>query len=319
MRLRRLVLFCAGVALGSAGCGKAGPDVFAEGEALEAQGKPEEAALKFDLTCAYAPKGEKCFAADGRTAEARIKAAEKAIGEGQYLAAERLLTLSLLTADEATAKKATDRLAAEDLTQGLRYQRALTRSSKKDIAEVMSEVAAAKTPAAARAKEWLDKERPGLALARVKAACGPGHHGSCTRAAADLKAAALTGPEVDEALALIDAEERRVYPLRVTAENFLAVFASEGQKLQVIHKCIDGRSPDESEIQAKVRCTDETFPLPDEEVKERNNNNTLFRRLLKSIADPELGAALEERKKKAIDEAKTTKLDLPKPAALKKK
>jgi hypothetical protein len=102
-RLLALLLF-AGTTAAFAGCGNSGPDVFAEGEALEASGKLEEAARKFELTCAYAPKGERCPAAAGRAAEARIKAAEKAIGDKQFVAAERLLCAALFTADDARAQ-----------------------------------------------------------------------------------------------------------------------------------------------------------------------------------------------------------------------
>lgn len=219
-------------------CNKPGREVVAEAEALAAQGKGEEAARMFDLACCYGAEGERCTTSDRRASEARFGAAEKAMGAGQFLAAERLLILARGTADEGAAQKARERLDSEDLMRGAAYERALTLGKTPAAQKAMEAIAATKTPAAALAKAWLDKERPAIVLGVIKAACGPDHQGSCSEATAQLRAAALTGPENDEANATADAEERRVFPIRVNAETFLQNFVAESLHNGLIEMCM---------------------------------------------------------------------------------
>lgn len=280
-----------------------------------------------------APKDERCAAADGRAAEARIKAADRAIAEGQFARAERLFTKALITADDATATRVADRLASEEMTQGLAYERALGRAAKRDVAKAMEAIATSKAPVAAQAKAWLDKERPGLLIEAVKAACGPAHEGSCSQAAADLKAAAITGPEADEAIALGEDEERRIYPDRIKAEGLIQTLGMIANKFEVMDFCNNTLSV--IGMDAISRCGDAGVPTPDAEVVNelrhaRIANEIMWRRAMKSIADPALVGALEERKHKAISDCASrgdsgnpfcavAKADVPKPKPAPKK
>jgi tetratricopeptide (TPR) repeat protein len=113
------------VLLGCFGCSASGPDVFPEAEALEGQGKFEEAAAKFELACANRPDDDKCPTSGDRAAKARLKAAEKAISEGRYTDAEKTLLRAFVTAEGAAQAEITEKLASAELKDGLRYQRAL--------------------------------------------------------------------------------------------------------------------------------------------------------------------------------------------------
>ena len=327
MKKNRAILFACIAAL--AGCGSSGPDVFAEAEALERDGKFEEAASKFELTCVYAPKDERCSAADGRAAEARIKAADKAIAEGQFTRAERLFTKALFTADDAIATKVADRLISEEMTQGLAYERALGRAAKRDIAKAMEAIAASKAPVAAQAKAWLDKERPGILIEAVKATCGPAHEGSCTQAIAELKAAAITGPGADEAIALAEDEARRIYPERVKAEGYLQTLGMLANRVTAMEYC--DNTVGAIGVDNILRCNDSGMSIGPsvEDVDEVRQRRLLterqWRSAMKSIADPALVGALEERKQKAISDCGSEgstgkficaipKVDVPKPA-----
>lgn len=309
-------------------CNKPGRDVVAEAEALAVQGKGEESARMFDLACCYGVEGEKCTASDRRASEARLGAAEKAMGAGQFLAAERLLILARGTADEGAAQKARERLDSEDLMRGAAYERALTLGKTPAAQKAMEAIAATKTPAAALAKAWLDKERPAIVLGIVKAACGPDHQGSCSEVTTALRAAALTGPESEEANAVADAEERRVYPVRVNAETFLQNFVAESLRNGLIEMCM--APPDSMGLSAgpespKLICLeahlDPGHCMPREKVEEQLQyhrvNETAWRRAMIAIADPALVAPLEERKKTAqhatADTPRKAKLDIPKP------
>jgi hypothetical protein len=308
-------------------CNKPGRDVVAEAEALAAQGKGEDAARMFDLACCYGAEGEKCTTSDRRASEARLGAAEKAMGAGQFLAAERLLILARATADEGAAQKARERLDSEDLMRGAAYERALTLGKTPAAQKAMEAIAATKTPAAALAQAWLDKERPAIVLGIVKAACGPAREGSCSELTTALRAAALTGPEGDEATAITDAEERRVYPIRLDAETFLQNFVGESLHNGLIEMCM---APPDMGVgfaanSRKVTCLDSHLDpghcMPREKVEEQLQNHrvneTAWRRAMTAIADPALVAPLEERKKTAqradADTPRMPRLDIPKP------
>jgi hypothetical protein len=320
-----LPLLCLTAAL--AGCGARAPDVAAEAEALAQQGKLEEAAARVDLTCAYAPASgptpqapsEPCRASDRRAAELRIQAAEKAMGEGRFAKAERLLARALATADGPTAERAAQRLAADDLTQGLAYERALAGSDKREARKAMEAIAATKTPVAAQATAWLARELPALLVAAVNAACGPAREGSCSHAAVALRAAKLPGPEAAAALALAEDEQRRVYPLLVTSETFLKGFATAKERSDLIALCASFSN--ESGPAALETCMQgglapgsvPTAADEDERRQKRTANLTLWRKTMRSISDPMLVHALDERLVKADTRGEFTPMDFPKP------
>src|SRR5271166_6271632 len=101
MSERSTVVVAAVLGLALTSCGGRGRDVFPEAESLEKAGKLEEAAARFDLVCPLAPGSDHCEKADARAFEARMKAAEAEIGQGHFVAAERLVREAELTADDA--------------------------------------------------------------------------------------------------------------------------------------------------------------------------------------------------------------------------
>jgi hypothetical protein len=283
-----------------AACG-GGRDVIPEAEALAAAGKLEEAAAKLDVACALAAGGPRCAEADRRAFEVRMKAAEAAIAEGRFVAAARLLRQAALTADDEARKRAEARLAQDDLTAGLRCERALALPDKQKALTVLGPLASAPGPAGAKAKAWLDKEKPALLARAVKAACGPGHDGSCSEAALALTAAGVHGAEVDEAMKIAEAEKRRITPLRAQAEGFLRVFASLGKKRQAFDDCVQKKAGEEPTSVLKA-CDDEAYGTDpdDKKLLAQRNNEDLFRRLLKKLADPALARDYEARRAHAI-------------------
>ena len=184
------------------------------------------------------------------------------------------------------------------------------------LAAALEPIAAARSAASAKPKEWLDQESPALLAQDVKVACGPEHDGSCSEAFARLQASGAKGPAVDEATRVAEAEQRRVYPLRTQGERFLRVFATVGQKQKAFAKCradkgVEGSDPD----QVRSACADDVLGTDpdDKRYQARKNDETLFRRLSKQIADPALARDLEARKGRALDEGVATSADVPKP------
>jgi hypothetical protein len=317
LKAGRAILGCS---LVFAGCSSP-PSVVAEAEALEAQGKLEESGAKLDLACALAPGTPDCAASDAKATAVRMKAAEKAINDGKFIEAERLLRLAQLTADEAASQGAADRLAKPDLIEGLRYERALRETDKVRATKVMEAVAASGAPPAAKAKEWLDRERPAGLVEEVKAACGPERRGSCSKTWSLLQALPAKPPGFDEAAALAQEEERRIYPMRGEAERFLPVFAARWKKKEAFERCLAEKAvevPEEHQRTQDCRgdiWEKETYERYDGEKLEE----TLFRRRLKAIGDPEIVGPLEERKKQAIESGVYAPLSIPKPAGGAKK
>jgi hypothetical protein len=287
-----------GLALAMASCG-GGRDVFPEAESLEKAGKYEEAAAKLDLVCPLAPAGPQCAEAGARAFEARMKAAEAEVGQGHFLAADRLVRQAMATGDEAARKRARERLAQEDLTSGIACERALAMTDRKKAAVALAPIAASKGPAAAKARAWLDTEGQAILVQAVLAACGPDHEGSCSESVAALKASGNKGPDVDAAARAVDAEQRRVAPLLKQAESFLHVFAAQAQKQLAFQKCQAEHTADGTDPAAvRGKCEEEAFGTDpdDKRYQAQKNNESLFRRLLKNIADPALAKSLAARK-----------------------
>jgi hypothetical protein len=293
-----LLLF--GVAL-LGGCSSSSA-TFQEAESLAGQGKLEEAAVKFDNVCLLEPKSSQCPSADARASATRVKAAEGAIQAGQYKKAARLLRMALLGADEAGAKEITDRLAKDDLVQGLRYEDAAADPDKAQAEGPMQAVASSGTPAAEKAKAWLAAETPALLVQKVKAACGPKHEGSCSKLFAELSALPQKPAGFDDAKVVAEAEEKRIHQPLVEAERFLALFASRAKKKEAYQKCFDEKRNDGADQGSAHRaCTEEIWEGKSREDRfdEEQNDESLFRQRLALIADPGLVDALKERKSKA--------------------
>ncbi len=309
-----------GLSLTTAACSSPAKNVMTDAAALEAQGKLEEAAAKLETGCALSPSAEPCPASDAKATETWQKAAEKAVTEGRYRDAERLFHRALLTAAN-DAEKATirERIAKGDLVTGLLYERALGIADKAASAALMEDVAKREGPAAAKAKGWLDKERPPLLVAAVMAACGPAHEGSCTKTWEALQASGAKGPEIDKAQAAAEAEERRVYPLRVQAEGFLPVFLGRYRAKEEMAKCVAQMGDGESAT-PEADCAGRLGGgAPDDDFDSINNQNTLFRRTLKQIGDAQIVKDFEARRAAAEDQGNFAKLQVPKPPPAPKK
>ena len=314
------IVAVAWVVAATAGCGSPAKNVMSDAAALESQGKLEEAAAKLEMGCALSPAGDPCPASDAKASETWVKAAEKAMTEGRYRDAERLLHRATLTADEAAKAKIRERIASDDLAQGLAFERAQGLGDKGAASALMEKIAATKAPAAAKAKEWLTKERPALLAAQVLAACGPAHEGSCTKTWDLLQETGATGPEIDKAREAAEAEARRVYPLRVQAEGFLPVFLGRHKQKEEVDKCVANMSEGESatpEADCALRVYGDT-PL-DERYDALHSQDTLFRRTLKQIGDPQLTRDYEARRVAAEQSGNYSKLDLGKPKPAPKK
>lgn len=299
-----------------AGCSNAAPS-FKLGENLEAEGKFEEAAQKFELVCAEAPTGPECPKAAARATNALTTAATQAMEKSEFGKAERLLLRALLDADEAAAKDIEARLAKEDLADGIRYELAAADADKQRASVTMKALAESNSPVAKLAGAWMEKERPGLLIAQVKVACGPNHEGSCSATFEQLEALPQKPAGYDEAKAAYDVEQKRTEKGRAELERFLAVFAQRGKKQMEFEKCVEGKSSDAPEFAKARECNEETTTdnkLPFERFDGQQTEDNLFRRRLATLEDPALVASYEERRVQALSSGEVPKLPAKKSA-----
>lgn len=297
-----------------AGCSNTAPS-FKLGENLEAEGKFEEAAQKFELVCAEVPAGPECPKAAARATNALNTAATKAMEKNEFGKAERLLLRALLHADETAAKDIEARLAKEDLVDGIRYEQAAADPDKQRASITIKALTESNSPVAKLASAWMDKERPGLLVEQVKAACGPNHQGSCTTLFAELEALAQKPAGFDDAKAIYDAEQKRTEKGRGELERFLTVFAQRGKKQMEYDKCFEEKSADLPEYAKARECNSETTTdnkVPFERFDAQQTEENLFRRRLATLEDPALIASYEERRVQAL-----TSGEVPKPPAKK--
>lgn len=274
-------------------------------EALLAQGSFLEAAAAFEEVCRSAPSSGACAEADRGVTQAQIHAAERAIEQGHFHVAARLLRMAAITADDDQIQTIDRRLEAADLVAGLRFQRALEANATRASLGTMKEVAESGTPIAGLATAWLAAERARAAVAAVEDACGPRRQGSCSEAAAGLQRAAVRAQDAHRAAAWIAVEEQRVSPLLAQAEALLAEFAARGRRDAAFGACVDRKARDpetvaQDEEVSRDACAHEVYH--DETYDQRRRNDALFRRLLKTIHDPALTTELELRHDRAITE-----------------
>jgi hypothetical protein len=124
-----------------------------------------------------------------------------------------------------------------EVAQGVLYEEALALADKNMALVTMEGVAREPSVLAPKAKEWLDKNRPALLLAQVKAVCVPGGAGSCVEAAKKLAAAHPDSPEDREAAGLMAAEYKRLYPVIKELEALLIQRVMVHDKEKKIELC----------------------------------------------------------------------------------
>jgi len=304
-----------------AGCSSSS-STFKEAEALTQQSKFEEAAAKFDLVCALDPKSVECPSADARAGSARVRAAEEAVKAGTYQKADRLYRLSLLSVDGGLANTVLGVLAADEMKQGVLFEKAASETDKLRVFEEMVAIAETKTPAAEKAKAWIAAERPGVLVLRVKAFCNAKPKGSCAVAWSELDDLAQKPAGHEEARAAYQAEQKRIEKSLLIAKRFLDVFKSQAKQAEAFKECFDKKAAGFAETEAdpnapsvaKGECNQEIYNSHAyERLASEQQSSDQFRRALATIADPKLVSLLTEAKESAASKGEYTKLELPKP------
>jgi hypothetical protein len=348
MRLHRLAVLAALVAIG---CAKP-PPVAEQGQALAAAGKLPEAADKLAAACAVEPDKADCASIERRAAETRIEAARRAMAEGRYLAAERLVEQAMLTDAAPLRDQAAAMLRAEELATGRRYELALALPDRHMTMAAMEAIVHDKAPpnaATKRAAEWIEKERPALIAADVTEACKPDAPPafSCAAAYAELRKASGSGPAWEAAEAAGRAETARLYPLRVKAEQMIGLYVAFGRIDRKLADCVSDAplfpeaavapstadagagDADAGAGDADAGAADAGAPydptakcrksiLPDDAVAKRDRHDRAFQDLLAEVRDPFVVSELAARRDKALADGKVDKIEIEKPEEAKR-
>jgi hypothetical protein len=228
------LLFALVAALSLLGC-DAGKEPYNQGVALEEQGKLVEAAAQYDAVCRRAPDSKLCAPSVTRSAEARLHAAEDLVRAMKFEDASKLLEGVRDSHDDAGRTKANDRLKSLDLVQGLKWEAAQRKPDKRAALVDVEAVGASGAPIAAKAAEWLARERPAILVSQAREAC-PSDQADCVPTCSKLERLRPGTPEATEANALREAwqqradarveqarrdKEKKLYPLRIQAEKLL--------------------------------------------------------------------------------------------------
>ena len=224
------------------------------------------------------------------------------------------MRLAMLAGEEQDSKMVAERLAKDDVIQGVRFEEAAADPDKFKAVGAMKAIAASGTPVADKAKAWLEREQPATLVAEVKSACGPLHQGSCIKAWVALDALTPKPAGIEEARAAYEAEQKRVSGPRGEAERFLVVFAQRGQKQKAYDACLE--KPSESEpAQHAAECRTEAWDKASyERFDAERNDDGLFRRRLAAIGDPEFANLMNSRREEAIKTGTYTKPEAKKAA-----
>jgi len=217
-----------------AGC-DAGKEPFLKASQAEESGDFKGAATLYQEVCAK--KSPLCSSAKKREARMAIKAAWKAFGEGSYKEAKSVADAAAQSEDPVTADGAKAILANPDLVAGLAFEEALGQSDKTAQVQAMEGIAKEPTALSPKAKEWLDKNRPGILLAAAKAACVPKGAGSCAELAKRLASTHPESPEAKEAAGLLAENYKRLYPKIKDVENLLIQRVAVYEKAAKIEAC----------------------------------------------------------------------------------
>ena len=287
-----------------AGC-DAGQDPLARGAEAEGAGNLAEARARYQEVCA---KGSKhCPLATRLLERLAVKEAWKAIGAGEYGKAK--IALATGTASTDAAVKAAAEAASRDVAyvDGLAWEEAAALPDKEQALPRIEALVDLGVPASAQARAWLAKNRPGVLLARVKAACVAGARVSCAEAGRALASLHPESPENAEAQRLVEADYARVYPLLGQAERLIIqrVEVYDHEQLAAINA---EKYPGGAEESAKLGG-DRHLPTP-------AFLDGAWKKKLEEIGDPLFVKALEARYARAGSAGEQDPEPWPKPAGV---
>lgn len=306
MSARRIVTPLAAAWLAVAllpGC-DAGADLLAQGAAAEGAGDLAAARAKYKEACDKVAKH--CPLATRLGERLAVKEAWKAIDAGEYGKARTALDLARAATDPGVKAAADAVSQAPEYVQGLAWEEASALTDKELALPKIEALADLGAPVSARARAWLDTNRPGILLARVKSACQPGARKACAEAGKTLATLYPASPENAEAQPLVQADYQRVFPLLKQAEGLIIQRVESYDKDQLVTLCVNSGTVTSAGCEAQVVGA-RHLPTP-------SFLAGAWRKKLEEIGDPFFVKSLEARYARAEAAGEHDPEPWPKPA-----
>jgi hypothetical protein len=224
-----------------AGC-DSGPGLLASGADAEVAGNFAEARAHYQEVC---DKGSKhCPLANRLRERATVKEAYKHIKAGELGKAKAALDLAKTAADPGVLAAADAALKSEEMVRFVEWSEAWQLADKDQALAKIEPLAGLGVPAAARAREWLEKNRPAILLERIKTNCKAGAKASCAEAGKELAALHPKAAENAEGQRLVKADYERLFPHLKEAENLLIQRIELHDKDALVARCTEKGGPD---------------------------------------------------------------------------
>jgi hypothetical protein len=291
-------LFAAALAaLLLSGC-DAGSDPLARGADAEAAGHFAEARAHYKEACDKSPK--RCPLATRLGERLSVKEAWSAIDAGDYGKARAAIEAAAAASDPAVkaAAEATSHVA--EYVHGLAWEEASALPDKEQALPKIEALADLGVPASAKARAWLETNRPGVLLARVKGVCSVGGHvggtaggkagalASCADAGKALALLHPRSPENAEAQAIVQADYARAYPLLKQAENLINQRVELYDRDRLVRICTEKNGESSIDACSAQAVGDRHLPTP-------SFLDDAWKKKLDEIGDPAFVKALEAR------------------------
>jgi hypothetical protein len=222
------------------GC-NGGSDPLTRAADAEAAGNFAEARALYKEACAGGSKH--CPLATRLGERLAVKEAWKAIAAGEYGKAKAALEVGQAATDPTVKAAAEAAAQTAEYVHGLAWEEASALPDKEQALPKIEALADLGAPVSAKAREWLEKNRPGVLLARVKGACKAGSRVSCAEAGKALTTLHAKSPEDAEAQAIVHADYQRAYPLLKQAENLIIQRVELYDKDRLVDICIEKSGP----------------------------------------------------------------------------
>lgn len=316
---------CAVAAILFSGCDH-GREPLARGADAEARGDFAEAVTQYGAVCNSG--SSLCPLAVRRIERLKLLTADKALSAGEHRKARAALDLALASSDEGVkhAAEAMNLSKQLDFEQGIAWEEASTSAKPDDSLAAMESIAAASVPVAAKAREWLEKNRPRILLDRVKAACAPQGAGACAERGRELARLHPTSPENAEATRLVEADYARLFPRLREAENLIGQQVILYERDRKIYWCMrdkaneaDPQGGENSAVDkpSEVFRTPCEIEVPSEAIPTASFLTAAWDKKLLEIHDPTFTRPLADRMARAATEGLHDPEAWPKPAGAK--
>lgn len=298
-----------------------GREPLARGADAEALGNLAEAATQYRAVCESG--SSLCPIATRRIERIKLVEADKALSSGEHKKAKAAIDLALASTDEGVKRAALAMSTLPDLEKGIAWEEASALAKPDETRTAMESLAGGSFAVSPKAREWLEKNRPGLLLGAIKAACSPQGTGACAERGRELARLHPTSPENAEASKLVEADYARLFPRLQEAENLIGQQVMIYERDRKVYWCMRDKVNDGDTADGNFDKPDESFragceaDVPAEAMPTAAFLAKAWEKKLAEIHDPTFTKPLGDRMDRAAKEGLHDPEPWPKPTGKK--